>query len=82
MFRLSLSSLTFPLRDPNQHSTLQQTIEDQSTAMYSTARLWDDGIIRPMDTRNVLGLALGLSVKGQGKGTWDGDGKGWGVFRM
>ncbi|MFV0459142.1 MAG: carboxyl transferase domain-containing protein [Actinomycetales bacterium] len=30
----------------------------QSSAYYSTARLWDDGIIDPADTRTVLGLAL------------------------
>ncbi len=30
----------------------------QSDAYYSTARLWDDGIIDPADTRTVLGLAL------------------------
>jgi 3-methylcrotonyl-CoA carboxylase beta subunit len=31
---------------------------EQSDAYYSTARLWDDGIIDPADTRTVLGLAL------------------------
>ena len=29
--------------------------EAQSTSYYSTARLWDDGIILPSDTRKVLG---------------------------
>ncbi len=32
--------------------------EHQSHAYYSTARLWDDGVIDPADTRMVLGLAL------------------------
>jgi len=32
--------------------------EDQGNPYYSTARLWDDGIIDPADTRRVLGLAL------------------------
>lgn len=32
--------------------------EEESSAYYSTARLWDDGIIDPKDTRRVLGLAL------------------------
>lgn len=32
--------------------------EEESSAYYSTARLWDDGIIDPRDTRRVLGLAL------------------------
>ncbi len=32
--------------------------ENESSALYSTARLWDDGIIDPADTRKVLGLSL------------------------
>ncbi|MFC7840217.1 carboxyl transferase domain-containing protein [Streptomyces sp. NPDC001046] len=32
--------------------------ERQGSAYYATARLWDDGVIDPMDTRQVLGLAL------------------------
>ncbi|WP_437773580.1 carboxyl transferase domain-containing protein [Arthrobacter sp. KNU40] len=32
--------------------------EDQGSPYYSTARLWDDGIIDPADTRRVLGMAL------------------------
>ena len=32
--------------------------EEQGSAYYSTARLWDDGIIDPLDTRRVLGLGL------------------------
>lgn len=37
--------------------------EHQGNPYYSTARLWDDGVIDPADTRTVLGLAL--SVVGQ-----------------
>jgi 3-methylcrotonyl-CoA carboxylase beta subunit len=32
--------------------------EHQGNAWYATARLWDDGVIDPLDTRTVLGLAL------------------------
>jgi 3-methylcrotonyl-CoA carboxylase beta subunit len=32
--------------------------EDQGNPYYSTARLWDDGVIDPRDTRDALGLAL------------------------
>ncbi|MER6750597.1 carboxyl transferase domain-containing protein [Streptomyces fungicidicus] len=32
--------------------------EHQGNAYYATARLWDDGVIDPMETRQVLGLAL------------------------
>ena len=75
-------------RDPTQHSSLQEKIEEQSTAFYSTARLWDDGIIKPADTRDVVGLGLAVASRkrvqrsGLSTTTWDGDGKGFGVFRM
>ncbi|KAJ3540298.1 hypothetical protein NMY22_g4362 [Coprinellus aureogranulatus] len=76
-------------KDPSQHDSLKKEIEDQSTALYSTARLWDDGIIKPTDTRDVVGLALGLvsqekSARPQGTPslTWDGNNSGFGVFRM
>jgi acetyl-CoA carboxylase carboxyltransferase component len=34
--------------------------EEESSALYATARLWDHGIIDPLDTRDVLGLALAV----------------------
>ncbi|KAI5117986.1 hypothetical protein M0805_004483, partial [Coniferiporia weirii] len=43
--------MTTVSKDPSQHSALEAEIEAQSSAYYSTARLWDDGIIRPVDTR-------------------------------
>ena len=47
-----------------QRQTLTEEIlykyEEQGNAYYSSARLWDDGIIDPRDTRKVL--ALGLSA--------------------
>ena len=39
-----------------------QQYEDQGNPYYATARLWDDGIIDPADTRRVLGLALAASL--------------------
>ncbi|TFY69457.1 hypothetical protein EVJ58_g391 [Rhodofomes roseus] len=77
-------------KDPTKHSSLKDEIEEQSTALYASARLWDDGIIKPTDTRDTVGLALALAARerrtGSGSGkpstTWDGDGKGFGVFRM
>ncbi len=36
--------------------------EHQGSPWYATARLWDDGIIDPTDTRRVLGLALSASL--------------------
>ncbi|KAL7282196.1 hypothetical protein ACG7TL_003665 [Trametes sanguinea] len=78
-------------KDPTKHSTLKAEIEEQSTALYASARLWDDGIIKPTDTRDTVGLALALAARERGASgasgrsaytTWDGDGKGFGVFRM
>ena len=37
--------------------------EEQSTPYYATARLWDDGIIEPEQTRDVLGLCLALHAR-------------------
>ena len=36
--------------------------EEQGSPYYATARLWDDGIIDPLDTRRVLGLALSTAA--------------------
>ncbi|HET9143840.1 carboxyl transferase domain-containing protein [Actinophytocola sp.] len=36
--------------------------EDQGNPYYSTARLWDDGVIDPRDTRTVLGLGLSVAA--------------------
>jgi acetyl-CoA carboxylase carboxyltransferase component len=34
--------------------------ENEGNPYHSTARLWDDGVIDPVDTRQVLGLALSV----------------------
>jgi 3-methylcrotonyl-CoA carboxylase beta subunit len=41
---------------------IREQYETQGSPYYSTARLWDDGIIDPADTRTVLGLALDVCV--------------------
>jgi acetyl-CoA carboxylase carboxyltransferase component len=60
---------------------LRQAIEDQvereSLALYSTGRLWDDGIIDPRDTRTVLGITLSAVHSAPVRGTSN-----FGVFRM
>ena len=43
-------------------------VEAQSTALYATGRLWDDGIIDPRDTRTVLSLALSAVHSAPGPG--------------
>ena len=37
---------------------IRQRYEDEGNPWYATARLWDDGIVDPAQTRDVLGLAL------------------------
>jgi len=41
---------------------VRQQYEDQGNPNYSTARLWDDGVIDPRDTRTVIGLALSAAA--------------------
>jgi len=41
---------------------VRQQYEDQGNPYYSTARLWDDGVIDPRDTRTVVGLALSAAA--------------------
>jgi acetyl-CoA carboxylase carboxyltransferase component len=50
----------------------------ESNAYYSTAQLWDDGILDPVDTRNVLGLALSAALNAPIRD----DILGYGIFRM
>lgn len=37
--------------------------EAEGHPYYSSARLWDDGVIDPVDTRDVLGLGLAAAMK-------------------
>jgi len=53
-----------------------EQFEEQGSAYYATARLWDDGIIDPADTRRVLGLALDVCSRAPM------DDVSYGVFRM
>ncbi len=39
-------------------SGIRDRYETQGHPYYATARLWDDGVIDPVDTRRVLGLAI------------------------
>lgn len=55
---------------------ITQRYEHQGSPYFSTARIWDDGVIDPADTRTVLGLALSVCA---GAGL---DDVSYGVFRM
>jgi len=57
--------------------SIRQQYEDQGNPYYATARLWDDGIIDPLDTRRVLALGLAVSAGAPDPG----EGR-YGIFRM
>jgi acetyl-CoA carboxylase carboxyltransferase component len=61
-----------PIRD-----AFEQQVESESTALFATGRIWDDGIIDPRDTRTVLTLALSAVHSAPVSGT-----DSYGVFRM
>ncbi len=48
--------------DAKVRAEIEQQIDKESTALYSTGQIWDDGIIDPRDTRTVLGLALSAAM--------------------
>lgn len=55
---------------------IRQKYEDEGNPYYATARLWDDGVIDPAQTRDVLGLAISASLNAPIPETQ------FGVFRM
>ena len=61
------AAFTAPIRDQ---------YERQGHPYYATARLWDDGVIDPLETRDVLGLALSVCANAPLEPV------GYGVFRM
>jgi geranyl-CoA carboxylase beta subunit len=46
---------------------LKRRLDAESTALFGTARLWDDGIIDPRDTRSVLGLCLRICAEAEAR---------------
>jgi geranyl-CoA carboxylase beta subunit len=42
-------------------------LDKESAVLFGTARLWDDGIIDPRDTRRLLGLGLALAAEAQNR---------------
>ena len=54
----------------------EQMIDKESDPYFATARLWDDGIIDPRDTRTVVAIALSAAYSAPFRGSTS-----WGVFR-
>ena len=42
---------------------IREKYETEGNPYYATARLWDDGVIDPVQTRDVLGLALAATLE-------------------
>ena len=63
--------------DQKRRQAIEAQIERESDAFFVSARLYDDGVIDPRDTRSVLGLALSAAHSGPVEGR-----RGFGVFRM
>jgi acetyl-CoA carboxylase carboxyltransferase component len=63
--------------DAAMRAAIEDQIEHESTALFATGRLWDDGIIDPRETRTVLGIALSATHSAPVRGS-----DSFGVFRM
>jgi 3-methylcrotonyl-CoA carboxylase beta subunit len=55
---------------------IREKYEIEGSPYFSTARLWDDGVIDPRETRRVLALSLATALNAPIEPTQ------WGVFRM
>ena len=68
---------TWPEKDEEAFKTpIRETYEEEGNPYYATARLWDDGIIAPSETRRVLALAFSAALNAPVEETR------FGVFRM
>ena len=56
---------------------IEEQIDRESHAFFISARLYDDGVIDPRDTRTVLGMSLSAAHSDVIRGR-----RGYGVFRM
>jgi 3-methylcrotonyl-CoA carboxylase beta subunit len=68
---------TWPLEEERAFKDpIRRTYEEQGSPYHATARLWDDGVIDPAETRDVLGLGLSAALNAPITRPQ------WGVFRM
>src|SRR4051795_13476051 len=68
----------FPSKDAEENfkQPIREQYERQGHPYYASARLWDDGIVDPADTRSLLGLAISASLNAPSEETR------FGIFRM
>ena len=64
-------------RSPELVAALEAQVEKESTALYASGHLWDDGVIDPRHSRTVLGIALSTVHNNAVEGSTS-----FGVFRM
>lgn len=75
--QLKAKGLDFADKDREElRNSILSKYEEEGSAYYSTARLWDDGIIDPADTRTILAIGIAASANKQ----WE-ESK-FGIFRM
>lgn len=65
-----------PEEEKDFREKMTKKYEKENSCYYSSARIWDDGIIKPSDTRKVLGLSLFASLNAKIEDTKNG------IFRM
>ena len=70
------SGMYYNWYSPETGAKLQAQYDDQGRAIYSTARIWDDGVIDPRSTRDVIANALAATTQAELAPV------GYGVFRM
>jgi acetyl-CoA carboxylase carboxyltransferase component len=63
--------------DDARRRAIEAQIDAESHSFFVTARLYDDGLLDPRDTRTALGIALSAAHSGPIEGR-----RGFGVFRM
>jgi acyl-CoA carboxylase subunit beta len=63
--------------DAQMRAAIESQVEAESEPLFLTARVYDDGIIDPRDTRDALGMCLSVIDNSPVQGT-----RGYGVFRM
>ncbi|HET9655949.1 MAG TPA: carboxyl transferase domain-containing protein [Kineosporiaceae bacterium] len=75
--QLAARGVDWPPQDEEEFKApIREQYETQGSPYYATARLWDDGVIDPLDTRTVLGLSLAVCANAPLEPV------GYGVFRM